>query len=677
MANHAGAGGRPQGRRTVSAEDKAAFFRLVDQEHVAHTVAAQMLGFSAMTGSTWIRKRAQETRTREELAEQARLRQLDERDRLAEEADLKAHAGKFDHPRVSGQALGTAEMMLAPPCSYDQLSLVAQCAVHESPRGFEIFRRRYLGRRSKPWQKRAVIDLLAAEAEARTRNVRYYMIANVFPGGGKSTTFTHDYATWRIVCARVRRKIYRVQLGSESITQSRSYVTNIRSTFETNLRLIEAFGRFKPLKPILWMTTAITIDYPVGTKRDEKEPTVFAVSKDSSFLGFRCELAMWDDLVSKKNSRTVESRIEQYAWWIAEAQSRVNPGGLCALIGTRANRDDLFKRLSLLRVTTTDSTDTLEVERPIYNRFTYPVHDVSKCVQTASLRRADHVDCLGDPDRYPWEEVQTIRAADSLGFELTFQQNDVGLEDQLVQDIWLTGGVDSATGDMYPGCYDRDRTMWQAPPPHALADYRCAIVVDPSPTQWWAVEVWVWDRTSDIDYLVGLERRRMQVGDLLDMKPGTLEYTGLLEDMLLKLREIGIDCYYVIIEDNAAQRFMLQYGFIRAWSTSRNVVIRGHGTTHEKLGDEHYGIETLGPRYRQGRVNLPMANPASRERVSFLTREAMSFPDGETDDCLKAQWFFHYNRDSLSRKKHQRRYYSSDSELSPRLAMARHGKAAW
>jgi hypothetical protein len=659
MANHAGAGGRPPGRWSATSEEKAEFFRLVDEEKVSHQAAAQMLGFSAASGTKWF---------------------YDRRNRLraeARERDGRTVRGKYNHPNMGGRGHGDIDTLTAPPKRLGDLGKTARAAVQETAEGFELFRSQHLNRRSKPWQRRAVADLLMAEAEGRAEGLRYYFIGNVFPGGGKSTTFTHDYAVWRITCARARGKVYRVQLGAESITQSRSYTERIRQTFENNIPLIAAFGRFKPLEPTLWMATSFTVDMPAGVVHDEKEPTVFAVSKESGFLGFRCELALWDDLVSKKTSRTLDGREQLYAWWIAEAESRVNPGGLCALVGTRVNRDDLFARLSRLRVIETDEADEHEVERPIYHVFTYPVHDTARCAETASLRRQDHKACLNDPEYYPWRTILRLRTANPVGFELTYQQNDVDLEDQLVQEIWLSGGVDAATGDLYPGCYDRDRTMWTAPPPHALADYRAAIVVDPSPTQYWAVEAWLWDKTNDVDYLLGLERRQMQVGDLLDMKPGTLEYQGMLESFLLKLRDINVSCYYVIIEDNAAQRFMLQYGFIKDWARSRGVTIRGHGTTHDKLGDEHYGIETLGPRYRAGRVNLPMANPASRERTGHLTREAMTFPEGTTDDCLKAQWFFHYNRDSLSKRKHQRRYYSSDSELSPRLVAVRHGKAAW
>ena len=659
MANNTGAGGRPRGRQSATVEQKAEFFRLVDDEKLKPEVAAQMIGFSEASGRNWYY-----TRRRNEQA-------------LRKAAETRRPGTQWKHPHMSKRRPTAAVDLFAPPRWLEDLDDELRACVEVTAEGFERFRQRIFERTSKPWQTQCVADLLDAYQEAQRTGECYYLIANVFPGGGKSTTLTHDYVVWRITCARVRGMIHRVQLGAESLSQSRSYTQRVQQTFESNHRLIEAFGRYKPLEPKTWMNTGFTIDMPPGVWFDEKEPTVFAVSRESGFLGFRCEEALWDDLVSKKNSKSVEMREQQQSWWLAEAESRVNPGGLCALIGTRANRDDLFSRLKRLTVLETDEGDEVEVESKTYHVFTYPVHDASKCRETTSLRRQDHVECLNDPQSYSWRTILRKKSADPIGFELTYQQNDVDLEDQLVQEMWLTGGTDPVTGDHYMGCYDRDRAMWREIAPFALEDYRAAIVVDPSPTKYWAVEAWVWDKRNDVDYLIGMERKQMQAPELLDLKPGTLEYSGLLEEFLLKLRELRIDCYYIIMEENSAQRFMTQYAFIRHWARLRNVTIRGHETSGVRLADEHYGIETLGPRYRNGQVRLPLANPASRKRVEFLTREAMAFPDGETDDCLKAQWFFHYNRDSLNRKKHQRRYYSDDSELSPRLRLVRQGKAAW
>lgn len=643
MANYNGVGGRPTGRRNATPEELALFWQYVDVQKFSPEAAAKRLGFGTRTGRQWANDR---------------------------------DAGR---KRTPGKAPMLTAASETPPKGIDDLDEVAYAAIQDTPEAFALFRREYLGRDDRPWQIRAAKVLIDAEREGWSSAdlLPFYLLMTVAPGSGKSTLI-EDYATWRIVRYRALAMERRVQLGSRTMRQAESYTHRVKTILEVNVKLIRAYGRFKPLEPAMWERGAFIIETLPGVYHDEKEPTVMAASQDSGFLGFRGHLCLWDDLVSKANNRTVEAREGLQAWWADEAESRVEPGGLVALVGTRHGPTDLFASLAGLKVAEA-ADDRLDVtadevelaERPIYHVITYPVHDERACPNPSDPRASAHKGgCLLDARRYSWRRIQMLRAQLRGRFELTYQQNDADLDAMLVRMSWIDGSEDE-TGQ-HPGCLDYQRGMWEALPPFALEDYGACITVDPSPTKFWAVQLLVHDRKHDVDYLVAQERKRMQAIDLLDLKPGTLEYSGILEEWVLKAREIGINLRYLIIEHNAAQRFLTQYAFFRDWARSRGIVIIGH-TTGANLLDPHYGIETIATRFLHGQVSLPYRTPITRARVKPLIDELLTFPDGDTDDTVKAFWFFHYNRDRIRYRHGGPRYTTRDDELTPALAATRHG----
>lgn len=242
------------------------------------------------------------------------------------------------------------------------------------------------GRRHIPWQIEMVQTLMSwwesGQAVKGTEESEYIRgIINTPPGGGKTTTITHDFPAW--VIARWRE--VRVGLGARTTPQSGRYVRRIRKTLEMNALMNIYFGRFKPLEDDLWRQDQFVVDgvegnvatiehklalagfdpyNPLVTKRledpeddiheildeianiflvGEKEPTVQAFSQDKGFLGNRVDLNLWDDLCDKNNSKNADQREALSEWWFAEAESRTEPGGIVGLIGTRFGKFDLYR----------------------------------------------------------------------------------------------------------------------------------------------------------------------------------------------------------------------------------------------------------------------------------------------------------------------------------------------
>ncbi|MBM3302325.1 MAG: hypothetical protein FJY85_20530, partial [Deltaproteobacteria bacterium] len=396
---------------------------------------------------------------------------------------------------------------------------------------------------------------------------------NTPPGGGKTTTITHDFPAW-LIC---RNRDIRIALGARTSPQSEKYVRRLRNTLERNTLLNMEFGRSTVRSTELWRRNEFIVDGVTGHAatlpyklslagfdpddprvmekvRDpedhiheilesldavfmigEKEPTVSALSQEMGFLGGRYDLNIWDDLCDKNNSRTPEQREALVEWWFAEAESRCEPGGLVALVGTRFGKYDLYHHCKELTYQTEEDVDeallsaasgtmsmeqiqeiredlerelvdagkpygelltpgetTLRRSRPIYFYHRFPAHDDKKCPNPASLRNRDHVHCILDPQRFNYQYLLKQRSANARKYELTYQQLDEQTEENLVQTIWLTGGQDR-DGFICPGCYDYSRRLIQIP--GHLDPRKCVSVatVDPSAQNWWSIQWWLWD----------------------------------------------------------------------------------------------------------------------------------------------------------------------------------------
>jgi hypothetical protein len=516
------------------------------------------------------------------------------------------------------------------------LSVEAQRALED----FAFFRLRYFGRKSSPWQERAAYEILRLMESPD----REYVVMNEPPGSGKSTLFTHDIPCWLIA----RDRTIRIQIGSRTERQARMYVGRIKRSLERDapLRadadslargisfdaescLQEDFGAFKPEgRTDLWRAEALVARQLNGVALDDKEPTASAWGQDSGFLGGRFDLVIWDDLVDRKNTKSAESKEMIRDWWDAEAETRLEPGGLLLLQGQRIAHDDLYRYCL--------DKKTLD-EQPKYRHVVFKAHDEDLCTN-------DHEDvkpwpdgCLLDPHRLPWKHLETLKHNNPRSFEVMYQQADGDVVGGLVDPAWITGGVD-AEGYPAPGCLDKDRVLLD-PPAHLLEGNGWSFVtVDPSPTEWWGVIWWLYDPESGNRYIIDIHRTRMNPEQFLSLDLDTFEWSGLMDDLYNRAIDLDIPISHVIVEVNAAQRWLLSQPHVQKWMAITGVVFVPHTTSVNKQ-DPKYGLESIGDLFRQGRVRIPWGNVMSRNRAQFLIDEATRYPDHDTTDLIMSTWF--------------------------------------
>jgi hypothetical protein len=553
------------------------------------------------------------------------------------------------------------EMKLEGPKPYERLSAEAQRALED----FDYFRRRYFGRISTPWQNEAGLALCRLLESPE----KEYVVMNMPPGSGK-TTLLHDLTCW-IIC---RNRSVRLLTGSVTMSLAKRNLMRVRRSLERVIpeqaddtmiarglamdaesTMALDFGRFKPLDKELWTNEAFIVMQPEDEGSiAEKEPTLSAYGMDSAFIGTRVDGAFWDDLVDPRKSRGAEQKADVENWYMDVAESRLEPAGMMALIGQRLAADDLY-RFALDMTQPLDNEDDLldaglsdEAIANLrsdkkYKHLIYKAHYDEKCDGTQHRRdAAPYPDgCLLDPRRLGWRDISGLMANRGERFMVVYQQEDLDPSEVLVRNEWVYGR------DENPGCIDRDRDIWDIPRGISARDCLVIATADPSPTNYWAIQCWLYHPDSGQRFLLDLIRQKMEASAFLDYNVVEGRYTGIMEDWQNLSEGIGFPIQYWIVENNAAQRFMLQYDHVKIWRQMRGVEIIPHNTNSVNKTDETLGVTVLQSHYRYGRVRLP-GKGEGKVRSLKLIDEVTKYPNGtRTDDCVMAQWFLEWNLPNL------------------------------
>ena len=505
---------------------------------------------------------------------------------------------------------------------------------------FSYFRLRYFGRRSTPWQERAAYEVLRHLESDR----KEFAVINMPPGSGKSTLFTHDIPAWLIA----RRRSIRILLGSRTGRQATMYAERLRGTLgrtqpltadseavrtgmaqDAVATLHHDFGAFRPEgRELQWTSKQFYVVQNDGQVRDDKEPTVSAFGQEEGSLGWRGDLAIWDDLVDYKNVTSRDAWEKLLTFWQQNAERRIEPGGLLLLQGQRIAPNDLYRWA--LNVRTADGS-------PKYHHVVYPAHNDEACHgQHGAKAKAWPDGCLLDPHRLPWTELENVRTQDPRVYDIQYQQRDGSATGSLVDPLWVYGGQDDS--GVYPGCLDNTRARLAVPEGISDRPLWSVVSVDPSPTNWWAVQWWLVDPTDPRAWLMTTSRRRMSNLEFLTHDPDTGTYTGLLQDMLEASRTTPYPLQHVVVEVNAAQKWLLSQPYVQKWAMLNQVTFLPHTTASNKT-DPTFGVQSTAAWYRQGRINIPNADPRTRVEVKPLVDQVLAWPEGREDDQVMAQWF--------------------------------------
>lgn len=532
------------------------------------------------------------------------------------------------------------------PMPLDRVCGEARAAL-EDPTG-ALFMRRYFGMTLEPWQMRA----WEAEEEAWASRDREYLLENGPPGGGK-TTQKVGFACKRIVLDRAIRVLFisrAVSLAERNTMRCRRALERVSPAVGAESTLAADFGLFRPWQGgDVWKRDEFVVEQMDGSPIEEKEPTVSAFGFDSEWLGNRVELVIGDDLDSTRSTRNLEVVERNREIFDNELEPRLEPGGLFIVTQQRLGAFDFSAHCLSKRIHPDDdgASDEQPEGQAQYKHLVFKAHYDELCKGRES-HRFDSPSwpdgCLLSPSRLGWRDVRKAMN-NPARFKVVYQQEDPGETDALVQHVWVSGGRGS-DGVEYPGCWDKDRDLWQLPrrPDGTLGldgPVKGYITVDPSPTRYWSVQAWVYHPASEQRFLLDLVRDRMEAPDFLDWSQTLGEFTGLADDWWRAFQSAGVPLTHVIVERNGAQRFMLQYDHFKRWMRLRNVLIVAHDTAANKA-DPEFGVQTIAGVWKHGQVRLPGAGHG-RLAALRLVDEVTRYPNAATDDCVMAQWFLEHN----------------------------------
>lgn len=547
---------------------------------------------------------------------------------------------------------------LPEPKAWDELSTDGQTAL----RDINVFSEMFFARRPSPWRYETAMRIVDAIAAGRTSSERTYIALNVFPGAGK-TTFGHDLFAWLLagggLCDPTFGRALRLMYGSRTLQTASRMVSRLRRSLElrrphwdkeqqvgAEFVMAVEFGRFKPDiaqgEEAMWARHQFLVAQMGIVDLYEKEPTVQAASQESGFLGERVNLGWWDDISTTDNSRNADIAENTSRWFEDEAETRLEPGGVLALVGQRLGPLDLHRK----RMDAAYLDENNELKPKYTEHIVFPVHQDHLC--DGEHRQWDGADdgCLTDAWRMSWRDIQ--RAKSNPNFETVYQQKDINPAAVLVQQVWIDGGED-INGYPSPGCWDRTRGFFEHPKDVGrLVDY---VTVDPAAGEWWAVEWWA----AQLDpaeaqmrcrYLIAGYRKRFRWGDFLDWDEREGRFTGLMNQLQEASIAGGHPIRVWVVEKNSAFSGLFQFEHYRRWRLRFPDVVVWDHLTHKNKADPEVGVDALVPTpYRLGLKRLPRKE-GDLEALNYLrvkTKELTTYPHVETYDTVMADWFGEFN----------------------------------
>ncbi|MGA8330434.1 MAG: hypothetical protein WB777_14195 [Mycobacterium sp.] len=526
---------------------------------------------------------------------------------------------------------------------------------------FAFFRLRYFGRKSKKWQVAAANQILAL----METNKREFAVINAPPGSGKSTLFTHDIPCWLIA----RKRSIRIMVISASESRARQYTEQILTTLERTSpppleeeqeqrQAVRAqacmqadFGRFKPENARRWRAGSFKVAQAHNMAGTGKESTVVGVGADTRYLGDRVDLLIADDLVTEETTGTPEAREKVLRKWRNEAEKRIEKRGVCILQGQRMKAEDLYRTCIDLKAWADPNDPYSDPDARKYLHVIFKAHYEDRC-DGQHLESDPEYDpfnpelggCLLDPVGLPWPYLMQERADDERTYRTVFQQEDMDPDSVLVNPLWVDGGEDPVTGELFPGCWDPWRPTGVIPPVPGVS----YLTVDSSPSQWWSNQWWYYSRETERRFLIDHHRARMKVTDALEYNKDTKKWSALFEDWWQVSVEQGAPIAVLVFEAVAAEKYFLQSRDLIDWAAFRNVRVIKH-ETHRNKTDPKMGLQVLGPLYRHGKVRLPGDKVSGAYKKSMhLVTEATRYPESNTEDCLMAQWFGEFQLDNIA-----------------------------
>jgi len=318
-----------------------------------------------------------------------------------------------------------------------------------------------------------------------------------------------------------------------------------------------------------------------------KDPTITSSGIHGNILGARYDLVILDDVLDYENTRTPEQRRILEEWLQSTVHGRLTEGARMWVVGTAFHPDDV------LHTYARKFSDAAKGQRA----FRYPV------VDDAGVSRW--------PDAWPQSRIESMKQKLSP-IEFARQLLCVARDDSEARfkrewiDKALLRGFDkrpvNALERIPPGCSvytGVDLAVKQ----HAAADMTVFFTILAHPNG---------DR------------------EVLNIEAGRWAGPDIVQRVMDTHRRYGS---IVIVEDNAAQEFILQFT-----KNVSAVPVRSFTTTSKNKHSPEFGVESLAAEMVNGKWIIPSAGGVSKEIQEWIDEMLYYQPSAHTGDRLMACW---------------------------------------
>lgn len=513
---------------------------------------------------------------------------------------------------------------------------------------FPSFSERYLHTKVFPHNQNMIDVIEGREPSHLHPAMKYepglpnYVLVNVPPEHAKSMTVSINYSTYRIA----KDPNIRIMLVSKSQGLAMDFLGAIKHRL-THPRYQDLQLKFAPdggfkEGSVAWSQNRIELG---AALRDsgEKDPTVQALGIGGHIYGTRADIIILDDCVTLTNANEYEKQIR---WIQQEVLTRLNPGGLLLILGTRVDTVDLYSEIVDPERYPDLRNPYTVLRMPAVLEFAEDPKDWvtlwPKADSPWSEFEADLVDENGLYPRWDGPHLKTRRGVlDPKTWAMVYQQEDIP-EDAVFNHHLVKRAVN---GMRSAG------PMRKATPGHRTEGMDGLYVIcsmDPAVAGDAGAVALAVDRAKQFRFVLDAERivspTPKGLRDLIER--WTHEY---------KPQEWRI-------EKNAFQKFLTQDEALRKFLASQGVALHEHYTGKNKW-DADWGVASMAPLFGYGVLDdrgkptevggqlIELASTKSREGMKALVEQLVTWSPATKNkqDMVMALWFAEIRAKELCR----------------------------
>lgn len=536
---------------------------------------------------------------------------------------------------------------------------------------FPEFSEKYLDQKIFPHQQN-IIDVIEGREPTHLHPAmkyqkagRKYVMVNVPPEHAKSMTVTINYSTYRIAT----NPNIRIKVVSKTKDMAKEFLYAIQSRL-THPNYAELQGDYAPggfkTTDAIWKADTMYLGSDLRDSK-QKDPTLQALGIRGQIYGKRADIIILDDCVVLENAAEYEKQIR---WIQQEVLTRLGPGGVLLILGTRVDTKDLYSEITDPDRYPDGRNPYTILRMPAVLEFAEDPKDWVTLWPKSDEPFAGLADEEPQPDEdglFPYWDGPTLYARrgvlDPKTWAMVYQQQDVQ-EDAVFPADLVRGAVNGMrhTGPLKAGTPGH--------PKHGSEGMKIIASMDPAMVGNTGAVVLAADRVT---------KKRFILDAACISAPTPAKIRELIETWTERYRPSQWR-----IEKNAFQSFLTQDERLRLFLNSRGVALMEHHTGSNKW-DPNFGVASMATLfgYKEPGESKPtgalieLPSSEGKEGIKALIEELITWaPDTKNKtDMVMALWFAEIaarewvNIDSGNGMTHAKNPFASRDRLRRRVVV--------